>query len=140
MTAPLDRAGIEQREALAVEVVELRAALAARAEPVAKVRVHRTGGNAGIAWSAVAVTDGESLPLMPDGAKLYAAPPALPQDAARAEPDDVQREALRRLWPLIEKGTRGFAFTADKAGEVAADKNTLRQWIDAPVPGEGGGA
>lgn len=59
----------------------VRADRADRAEPVAKVRVHRTGGNAGIAWSAVAVTDGESLPLMPDGAKLYAAPPALPQDA-----------------------------------------------------------
>lgn len=54
----------------------LSAALAARGEPVAKVRVHRAGGNAGIAWSAVAVTDGESLPLMPDGALLYAAPPA----------------------------------------------------------------
>lgn len=43
-------------------------------EPVAKVRVHRTGGNAGIAWSVAAVNDYESLPPLPDGTPLYTAP------------------------------------------------------------------
>ena len=37
-------------------------------EPVATVRVHKTGGNAGIAWSAVPTTE---APMMVDGDKLY---------------------------------------------------------------------
>jgi len=43
----------------------------ASAKPVAVVRVHRTGGNAGISWSAVPAED---APLMRDGDQLYAAP------------------------------------------------------------------
>lgn len=35
-------------------------------------------------------------------------------------------EALRRLWPIIEKALGGLVFTADKAGEVAADMATVR--------------
>ena len=34
--------------------------------------------------------------------------------------------ALQRLMPAIEKGIGGLVFTADKAGEIAADMNTLR--------------
>lgn len=44
-------------------------------EPVAKVRIHKTGGNAGISWSAAPVNDFDSLPLLQDGALLYTAPP-----------------------------------------------------------------
>jgi hypothetical protein len=40
--------------------------------PVAKVMVQQTGGNAGIAWHAVSLDPTVSLPLMPDGAILYA--------------------------------------------------------------------
>lgn len=44
-------------------------------EPVAKVRIHKTGGNAGISWSAAPVNDFDSLPLLQDGALLYTATP-----------------------------------------------------------------
>lgn len=41
------------------------------------------------------------------------------------------REALARLWPLIEKAMSGLVFTGDKAGEVTADiadlEDSLRQ-------------
>lgn len=53
---------------------QLADALESKAGPVAKVRVHKTGGNAGIAWSAAPVNDHDSLPPLPDGSPLYAAP------------------------------------------------------------------
>ena len=58
-------------------------------QPVAKVHVHKTGGNAGVQWSAVAVNGYDSLPLLEDGTLLYLAPPAA----------DVQElvEALRMV-------------------------------------------
>jgi hypothetical protein len=59
----------------------------------------------------------DSPPCRAEHANERSAPPALPHGA---------REALRRLWPLIERGTRDFVFTAEKAGEVAADMATLR--------------
>ena len=59
-----------------------RAALAQPAEPVARVRIHKTGGNAGLAWSAVPVED---APLMRDGDPLYAAPQP-PATVAQSEP------------------------------------------------------
>jgi hypothetical protein len=40
-------------------------------------------------------------------------------------------EALRRLWPLIERSMKGYVFTADVAGQHAADMNTLRAAIAA---------
>lgn len=40
-------------------------------------------------------------------------------------------EPLRRLWPLIERGTKDFVFTAEQAGEVAADMAALRKALDA---------
>ena len=43
----------------------------------------------------------------------------------------VPHEPLRRLWPLIERATKGFVFTADKAGEVAADMAALRKCLGA---------
>ena len=60
-------------------------------------------------------------------AMLDAAPPP----AADAVTDDEVMQALRRLWPLIERGTKGFVFTAEKAGEVAADMATLRAALAA---------
>ena len=47
-----------------------------RQEPVAQVGVHKTGGNAGIAWSARPLNEFDSLPLLCDGDKLYLAPGA----------------------------------------------------------------
>jgi hypothetical protein len=47
-----------------------------------------------------------------------------------SEPDgEGLTDALVRLWPLIERGTKGFVFTAAKAGEVAADMATLRDAV-----------
>ena len=45
-------------------------------KPVAQVGVHKTGGNAGIAWSARPLNEFDSLPLLCDGDKLYALPGA----------------------------------------------------------------
>lgn len=47
--------------------------------------------------------------------------------------------ALRRLWPLVEKAMKGYVFTTAKAGEVAADKETVRAALSeagkpAPAP------
>jgi hypothetical protein len=44
---------------------------------------------------------------------------------------DEMRAALRRLWPLIEIGMKGYVFTTDKAGEVAADMAALRKCLGA---------
>ena len=43
----------------------------------------------------------------------------------------VPHEPLRRLWPLIERAMKGFVFTAEKAGEVAADMAALRKCLGA---------
>lgn len=60
---------------------------------------------------------------------------AAPPPAADAVTDDEVMQALRRLWPLIERGTKGFVFTAEKAGEVAADMATLRAALAAKETG-----
>jgi hypothetical protein len=60
--------------------------------PVAKVYVHKTGGNAGIAWSAASVDPTLSLPLLADGTLLYALPP---DAAAEIERLKKQREYWR---------------------------------------------
>jgi hypothetical protein len=45
------------------------------------------------------------------------------------------RKALERLWPAVEKAMRGLVFTADRAGEVAADMEAVRAALAAaPVP------
>lgn len=38
---------------------------------------------------------------------------------------------LRRLWPLFEKATNGYVFTAQRAGEVQADMEALRKALGA---------
>ena len=48
-------------------------------EPVAQVGVHKTGGNAGIAWSARPLNEFDSLPLLREGDRLYLAPGAQPK-------------------------------------------------------------
>ena len=60
-------------------------------QPVAKVHVHKTGGNAGVQWSAVAVNGYDSLPLLEDGTLLYLAPPA-------ADVQPVAYETENELW------------------------------------------
>lgn len=37
------------------------------------------------------------------------------------------RAALARLWPLLDKATKDYVFTAERAGEVIADMETLRR-------------
>ncbi len=49
-----------------------------RQEPIAKVRIHKAGGNAGLAWSVAPLNDFDSPPLMRDGDRLYALPGAQP--------------------------------------------------------------
>ena len=43
----------------------------------------------------------------------------------------VERQPLRRLWPLIERSMKGYVFTGDKAGEVAADMAALRKALES---------
>lgn len=84
-----------------------RAKGAQQGEAVATVRVHKTGGNAGLAWSAVPVED---APLLVDGTKLFTRPAPAPEtrgalkDAAslamllqgfRGNPDGSMEEAMR---------------------------------------------
>lgn len=40
--------------------------------------------------------------------------------------------ALRRLWPALDRAMAGLVFTADRAGEVQADMNTLREYSKTP--------
>lgn len=42
---------------------------------------------------------------------------------------DEQADALRRLWPAIEKAMGCLVFTAEQAGAVQADMNTVRHGI-----------
>ncbi len=51
------------------------------------------------------------------------------RSAIKAESHTV--EPLRRLWPLIERSVKGYVFTSDKAGEVAADMAALRKAIES---------
>ena len=64
----------KERDSLRAKVSEME-----RQEPVAKVRVHQTGGNAGLAWSVAPLNAFDSLPLMRDGDRLYALPGAQTQ-------------------------------------------------------------
>ena len=76
------RSSMEFRTSLIGQTEAERDALRAKIEktekqePVAKVHVHQTGGNAGIAWSVAPLNDFDALPLMRDGSKLYALPGA----------------------------------------------------------------
>ena len=69
------RAGVqtwqEQAKAYWSKITEME-----KQEPVAKVRIHKAGGNAGLAWSVAPLNDFDSLPLMRDGDRLYAGPGA----------------------------------------------------------------
>lgn len=49
---------------------------------------------------------------------------------------EALRESLFRLWPAVEKAMAGMVFTADRAGEIAADMNAIRAAI-APKEPEG---
>ena len=53
------------------------------------------------------------------------------QQAAQIEAESHTVEPLRRLWPLIERSVKGYVFTSDKAGEVAADMAALRKAIES---------
>ena len=60
------------------EIERLRSKIDAmeKQEPVAKVHIHQTGGNAGISWSARPLNDFDALPLLREGDRLYLAPGA----------------------------------------------------------------
>ena len=72
--------------AAADEIERLQAKIEAveQQEPVAQVGVHKTGGNAGIAWSARPLNEFDSLPPLCDGDKLYLNPGAQPAQKAVA--------------------------------------------------------
>ena len=84
LMAKLDAAEKSDAESIAMyrKARDERDALLAKIEamekqgPVAKVRVHQAGGNAGLAWSVSPLNDFDSLPLMRDGDRLYALPGA----------------------------------------------------------------
>lgn len=63
-------------------------------------------------------------------AALAAAPSTPPPAVVEAVPlTDEQADALRRLWPAIEKAMGCLVFTAEQAGAVQADMNTIRHGI-----------
>ena len=68
----------EQCRWFVAEIERLRAKIERmeKQEPVAKVRIHKAGGNAGLAWSVAPLNDFDSLPLMRDGDRFYAIPGA----------------------------------------------------------------
>lgn len=58
------------------------------------------------------------------------APSTPPPAVVEAVPlTDEQADALRRLWPAIEKAMGCLVFTAEQAGAVQADMNTIRHGI-----------
>lgn len=57
---------------------------------------------------------------------------------AQVEALRAERDALVRLWPLFEKSTKDYVFTAERAGEVAADMNTLRTAVERAARAGGG--
>lgn len=58
---------------------------------------------------------------------------------ASAAPQPVAlTDALQRLWPAIEKAMAGLVFTAERAGEVASDMNTVRAVLAASQAKEKG--
>lgn len=71
--ALLDRleAAEKERDELRTKIEQME-----KQEPVARVHIHRTGWNAGVAWSVRPINDFDSLPLLRDGDKLYARPGA----------------------------------------------------------------
>ena len=66
-------------------------------EPVAQVGVHKTGGNAGIAWSARPLNEFDSLPPLCDGDKLYLNPGAQPAPS-------ISPVALRHVIQWLRNG------------------------------------
>ena len=112
----LDRleAAEKERDAMRAKVEEME-----KQEPVAQVAVHKTGGNAGIAWSARPLNEFDSLPLLREGDKLYLAPgaqpaPSIPEGWLRAidealvvahigvaNADDTYEQAKSKLENLI---------------------------------------
>ena len=90
---------------------------APQAEPVAIVRVHRTGGNAGIAWSAVPT----GAQMMRDGDLLYAAQ----QQADEREPlRDALKTVIYELAALIPNPDK--TLVDDWPCENAADRQCLQ--------------
>ena len=70
---------LRERDALRAKIEEME-----KQEPVAQVGVHKTGGNAGITWSARPLNEFDSLPLLRDGDRLYLAPGAQPAPSVRS--------------------------------------------------------
>ena len=90
LVATLQRVNGKTSHQLRAEAEQERDALRAKVEamekqkPVAQVGVHKTGGNAGIAWSARPLNEFDSLPLLREGDELYLSPGAQPAQKAVA--------------------------------------------------------
>jgi hypothetical protein len=99
---------------------------APQAEPVATVRVHRTGGNAGIAWSAVPT----GAQMMRDGDLLYAAPqqaderePCIGNDPAcpcqDGDPCHYRDTETTKAWPVPQVDQKREPWSGYEAGHRA---------------------
>lgn len=73
LSAIRDALGFDGDYPALLEYCRSIAKTAAGAEPVVVVRVHKTGGNAGIAWSVVPA---DNAPMLRDGDELYLSPPS----------------------------------------------------------------
>lgn len=110
-----------ERDALRAKIERME-----KQEPVAKVRIHKAGGNAGLAWSVAPLNDFDSLPLMRDGDRLYALP------GAQKVPSVPDHKTIRDL--LNESGLCAYDREGDLAFMVAATK--FAALAAAPKPEE----
>lgn len=117
--------GYAQGRADQQQIQEARSQQEAAQEPVAVVRVHKTGGNAGLAWSAVPTED---APLLTDGTKLYTASTAPSESEALRPlpygPNDIQwlkaiHGALQKLLKVAEVEQQGADLVTVLGGLIA---------------------
>ena len=107
----------------------LRARIAAmeQQETVAQVGVHKTGGNAGIAWSARPLNEFDSLPPLCDGDKLYLAPGAQPAPSALAEAIIADMQAQHDSELITENDSGEALIRLDGAIAAVEDNFALAQ-------------
>lgn len=106
----------ELRKEAATTITRLRAKIKQmeQQKPVAKVRLHQTGGNAGIAWSAQPLNGFDSLPPLRDGDLLCALP------GAQNVPKEAIAKILAEVMDIAVSNGANSLSMPDEYVEVAA--------------------
>ena len=121
---------LRERDALRAKIEAME-----KQEPVAQVGVHKTGGNAGIAWSARPLNEFDSLPPLCDGDKLYLNPGAQPAPSALAEAIIADMQAQHDSELITENDSGEALIRLDGAIAAVEDNFALAQ--PAPIIPEG---